>query len=131
MDLKAEHFERQLHSAERDKEELERKHEVWQSDQRPPTTHIPSICRRFPPCIGIPRKNSKSSLPAWRDCDPATILSFSLCKLASLTILDSICVLDDYYGQRINHICSPYIYTERNPLLVHSSWNLSDTELTQ
>jgi len=157
MDLKAEHYERQVQTLERDRDHWEKKHEVRRINQRLFFAYTPFVYRKSSRNIRSPRKSSTSSSPAWRGCDRVAISVFSsvcatsgsqylsnvadavCCSLVDLLRSTnsrkaddySICILYDHFSGSMNNIHSHYFYARPCPLLIYSPWNFSDTELTQ
>ena len=81
MDLKAEHFERQVHTLEQERDGWEKKYEVSQIDRRSFIPH-PPVYRKSSRSIRTPRRSSTSSSPAWKGCDRAAIFVFSSVRVA-------------------------------------------------
>lgn len=84
MDLKAEHFERQVHTLEQERDSWEKKYEVRQANQQMFPTHSPPIYRKSSRSIRSPRKSSTSLSRAWKGCDCATVFFLSVCAMSGL-----------------------------------------------
>ena len=77
MDLKAEHFERQVSTVERERDNWEKKYEVRKSNQWFASAHAPFVYRIFARNTKRPSQSSKALFPAWKGCDHTAPL---MCK---------------------------------------------------
>ena len=73
MDLKAEHFERQVHTLEQERDQWEKKYEVWRINQQAFLPHNSYLYRKSSRSTRSPRRSSTSLSPAWKGCDRAGI----------------------------------------------------------
>ena len=73
IDLKAEHFERQVQRLEQERDVWEKKYEVWRVNQLAFPPHTLSIYRNFKPSTRTPRESSTSLSPAWKGYDRVMI----------------------------------------------------------